>query len=78
MKEHGRNIKSIQLKLLVYMLSIIIILFGLFTFIIPFTLGLPSKFSQDMPFPTMGVVCIVSGGIVIMAVKLFPCYKTDL
>lgn len=36
------------------MLGIVIILFGLFTFIIPFILGLPSNYDQNMPFPIMG------------------------
>jgi uncharacterized membrane protein YvlD (DUF360 family) len=78
MKEHRRNAKNIQLKPLGYMLGIVIILFGLFTFVIPFILGLPSNYNQNMPFPITGVVCIVLGGIVMTGVKLFPCSKIKL
>jgi hypothetical protein len=77
-KEDGRSSKNIQLKSLGYMFGIVIILFGLFTFIIPFILGLPSNYEQNMPLPTMGVICLVLGGIVITGVKLFPRPKIKL
>lgn len=46
------------------MLGIVIILFDLVTFIIPFILGLPSNYEQNMSFPIMGVISIVLSGIV--------------
>jgi hypothetical protein len=46
------------------MLGIVIILFDLVTFIIPFILGLPSNYEQNMSFPIMGVIRIVLSGIV--------------
>ena len=75
MKEHERNAKNIQLKPLGYMFGIIIILFGLFTFVIPFILGLPSNYNQDMPLPITGIVCVILGGIVITTVLLYPKIK---
>jgi hypothetical protein len=75
MIEHGGDSKNIQLKPLGYMFGIVIILFGLFTFVIPFILGLPSNYDQDKPIPITGVVCILLGGIVITGAKLFSCSK---
>jgi hypothetical protein len=72
MIEHGRDSK---LKSLGYMLGTIFILFGLFTFVIPFILGLPSNYDQDKPIPITGVVCILLGGIVITGAKLSSCPK---
>lgn len=65
MREEAGNRRGIQLESIGYVFGIVMVLFGLFTFIIPSLFGIPSNY-EDMLLLSLGIVCIAIGGAIII------------
>lgn len=61
--------ENVPLKPLGQLFGILIILFGLFTFLLPSIFNLPSNFN-DSSILFMGITCIAIGGAIVAVVKL--------